>query len=39
MVKTDLENAHKQRHFVQGAVTAEWFYFATVMQDSNKTEG
>lgn len=35
MVKTDLENTHRERHFVHGAVTVEWFYFATVMQDNN----
>lgn len=35
MVKTDLENTHRERHFVHGAVTVEWLYFATVMQDNN----
>lgn len=34
MVKTDLENAPRERHFVHGVVTVEWFYFATVRQDN-----
>lgn len=38
MVKTDLENTHREKHFVHGAVTVDWFYFPTVMQDSNIQE-
>lgn len=38
MVQTDLENTHRERHFVHGAVTVEWFYFAIVMQDNNIQE-
>lgn len=32
MVKNDLENTHRERHFVLGAVMVEWFYFSLVMQ-------
>lgn len=34
VVKSDLENAHKERHFVQRAVAGLWFSFSLIWQDT-----
>lgn len=34
MVKSDLENTHREKHFVHGAVTAGRLYFSLAVQDT-----